>query len=176
MNIWRIAQNRRLSGLLFQASLHRIHKNSAVSPRRQFFHGYTPPTPATLSISVPLASLSLALLNCSTDGNKVGYTEYIFLRSGSHFSVQEKLLRAVQRGNVAEVERLIRMRNVDVNCRHELGWTPLHLAAVNGRQEVGGRDTALTELLIFHSDCQFVDISRGGRGRRGGVPERVQHG
>ena len=50
--------------------------------------------------------------------------------------VQEKLFKAVQRGNVREVESLIRLRNVDVNSKHELGWSPLHLAAVNGRQEV----------------------------------------
>jgi len=42
----------------------------------------------------------------------------------------------VQRGNVREVERLLELSNVDVNGKHCLGWSLLHLAAVNGRQEV----------------------------------------
>ena len=35
-----------------------------------------------------------------------------------------------------EVERLIRSQSISVDTRHELGWTPLHLAAVTGRQEI----------------------------------------
>ena len=46
------------------------------------------------------------------------------------------MFKAIQRGNEKEVEKLIRLKNVDVNARHDLGWSPLHLAAVNGRQEV----------------------------------------
>ena len=65
---------------------------------------------------LPLAGLSL--LYCSSDSN------------------QGKLFRAIQRGQAAEVERLIQNKSVDVRGRHELGWTPLHLAAVRGRQEI----------------------------------------
>ena len=50
--------------------------------------------------------------------------------------LQWKLFRAIQRGNVAEVERLIQSKCVNVRGRHELGWTALHLAAVKGRPEV----------------------------------------
>jgi len=64
-------------------------------------------------------SLGLTVVNCSSTGQQ-----------------QEKFYRAVQRGNVGEVERLLNNRSVDVQGRHELGWTALHLAAVNGRQEV----------------------------------------
>ena len=37
---------------------------------------------------------------------------------------------------MAEVERLIQSKCVDVRGRHQLGWTALHLAAVKGRPEV----------------------------------------
>ena len=75
--------------------------------------------PARLLLSPWLAgSLGLALVSCSNSGQ------------------QEKFFRAVQRGQVGEVERLLKNRTVDVKGRHELGWTALHLAAVNGRQEV----------------------------------------
>ena len=50
--------------------------------------------------------------------------------------MQVKLFRAIQKGNTNEVERLLVNKMVNVNKRHDLGWTPLHLAAVNGRQEV----------------------------------------
>ena len=49
---------------------------------------------------------------------------------------QEKLFRAIQRGNVKEVERLIKVNPNVVKIRHELGWTPLHVAAVTGQQEI----------------------------------------
>jgi len=49
---------------------------------------------------------------------------------------QVKLFRAIQKGNTNEVERLLVNKMVNVNKRHDLGWTPLHLAAVNGRQEI----------------------------------------
>ena len=52
------------------------------------------------------------------------------------FDFKGKLFRAVQRGHVAEVERLLQSKSVSVAARHELGWTALHLAAVNGRQEI----------------------------------------
>ena len=55
----------------------------------------------------------------------------------SNSGQQDKFFRAVQRGNTGEVEKLLKNRSVDVQGRHELGWTALHLAAVNGRQEVG---------------------------------------
>ena len=75
--------------------------------------------PPRLQITPWLAGfLGLALVNCGNSGQ------------------QEKFFRAVQRGHVGEVERLLKNRAVDLKGKHELGWTALHLAAVNGRQEV----------------------------------------
>ena len=64
------------------------------------------------------------------------------------------MFRAVQRGNVREVERLVRLKNVDVNGRHQLGWSLLHLAAVNGRQEVNIR-TYLLLILVQYIKIQI---------------------
>ena len=45
------------------------------------------------------------------------------------------LLRAVRAGRVGEVGRLVE-GGADPGARHPLGWSPLHLAAVWGRQEI----------------------------------------
>ena len=45
------------------------------------------------------------------------------------------LLRAVRDGRVGEVGRLVES-GADPGARHPLGWSPLHLAAVWGRQEI----------------------------------------
>jgi len=87
--------------------------------RLRTIHTLVAPHPCTLVCGpVMAATLGVALVN---------YT-----------GQQEKLFRAVKRGNVGEVKRLLDTRTVDVKGRHELGWTALHLAAVNGRQEVVG--------------------------------------
>ncbi|XP_018320048.1 caseinolytic peptidase B protein homolog isoform X2 [Agrilus planipennis] len=44
-----------------------------------------------------------------------------------------KFFRAIQYGSPAEVQRMIETYQPDVNKRHKLGWTPLMLAAVNGK-------------------------------------------
>ena len=75
-------------------------------------------SPRLVAMPLLASSLGAALVNCS------------------HTSQQEKFFRAVQRGHVGEVKRLLNSKGVDVKGRHELGWTALHLAAVNGRQEV----------------------------------------
>nr|XP_034299821.1 caseinolytic peptidase B protein homolog isoform X2 [Crassostrea gigas] len=51
-----------------------------------------------------------------------------------------QLLSSAKRRDYAQVERLIK-GGVDVNCRHQLGWTALHIAAIN-------QDTRLLELLL----------------------------
>lgn len=49
---------------------------------------------------------------------------------------EDKLLRAAKLGHVDEVQRLLKNSKVDPNCRHALGWTPLHVAAINGHCNV----------------------------------------
>ena len=83
-------------------------------------------------------SLGLAVVSCSNSGQ------------------QEKFFRAVQRGNVGEVERLLKNRSVDIQGRHELGWTALHLAAVNGRQEVHHDDGV--GRVVVHVVVQVVSV------------------
>ena len=74
---------------------------------------------------------------------------------------QNKLFKAIKRENVKEVERLIKLKNVDVNARHELGWSPLHLAAVNGRLEVDQEVYVLHKKFYF-PDRESVDLCRSG--------------
>ena len=42
----------------------------------------------------------------------------------------------MKQGNAKEVEKLLETGQASVEDRHPLGWTPLMLAAVNGRAEV----------------------------------------
>ncbi|KAL8579944.1 hypothetical protein ACOMHN_060245 [Nucella lapillus] len=49
--------------------------------------------------------------------------------------VNERLLTSARLGVHKEVAKLIE-QGVDVNCRHELGWTPLHVAAMNAHPHV----------------------------------------
>ncbi|XP_046553435.1 caseinolytic peptidase B protein homolog isoform X1 [Haliotis rubra] len=46
----------------------------------------------------------------------------------------EKFLNAAHLNNIREMERLIKL-GVDVNARHPLGWTALHVAAMNKHKE-----------------------------------------
>ncbi|KAK7098087.1 mitochondrial disaggregase-like isoform X2 [Littorina saxatilis] len=46
----------------------------------------------------------------------------------------ERLLSAARMGVQKEISRLIEL-GADVNCRHDLGWTPLHVAAMNGHSQ-----------------------------------------
>ncbi|XP_078048094.1 mitochondrial disaggregase isoform X1 [Augochlora pura] len=48
---------------------------------------------------------------------------------------EKQFLRAAQYGNVPELERSIK-EGVDVNVRHSLGWTALHVAAINEKLEI----------------------------------------
>ena len=76
----------------------------------------TPPQHCQLLLASSLAAATL--LPCSSDRNR------------------EKLFRAVKQGNAKEVEKLLETGQASVEDRHPLGWTPLMLAAVNGRAEV----------------------------------------
>nr|CAD7405391.1 unnamed protein product [Timema poppensis] len=48
---------------------------------------------------------------------------------------EKRLFRAAKFGNVQEIQRL-HSEGFDVNQRHPLGWTALHVAAINGKVEV----------------------------------------
>jgi len=86
-----------------------------------------------LSYSTAVNSVSkIRIAPCIAAGG-LGFT---IANCNTNFGVQDKFFRAVQRGNIGEVEYLLKTKGVDVNRKHELGWTALHLAAVNGRQEV----------------------------------------
>ena len=85
-----------------------------------------------LSYSTAVNSVSkIRIAPCIAAGG-LGFT---IANCNTNFGVQDKFFRAVQRGNIGEVEYLLKTKGVDVNRKHELGWTALHLAAVNGRQE-----------------------------------------
>ena len=45
------------------------------------------------------------------------------------------LFNAARKGNAVAVERLCK-NGADPNQKHPLGWTPLHVAAVNGHVNV----------------------------------------
>jgi len=47
-----------------------------------------------------------------------------------------KLFHAAKFGNHFEVKRILASKDVSPDIRHFLGWTPLHVAAVNGRYAV----------------------------------------
>ncbi|CAL8109956.1 unnamed protein product [Orchesella dallaii] len=68
-----------------------------------------------------LAALGFGLLGITIVDNKSG---------NSSFS--QRLLHAAQTGQDQEIKRILENHNVDVNARHYLGWSALHVAAMNG--------------------------------------------
>uniref|UniRef100_T1JLA4 Uncharacterized protein n=1 Tax=Strigamia maritima TaxID=126957 RepID=T1JLA4_STRMM len=54
---------------------------------------------------------------------------------GLDYGSGDHLFRAAKFGDLQEIERLIK-QGANVNKRHKLGWTPLHVAAVNGQSKV----------------------------------------
>lgn len=69
----------------------------------------------------------------------LGLGGYLVANKGSNGSSssaqEEKLLRAAKLGNAEELRRLLAGGQVDPNCRHALGWTPLHVAAISGHRD-----------------------------------------
>jgi ankyrin repeat protein len=49
--------------------------------------------------------------------------------------IDHPLFRAARQGNAIAVERLLK-NGADPNQKHQLGWTALHVAAVNGNVDV----------------------------------------
>lgn len=72
-----------------------------------------------------------------------GLGKRILLASGLAFMLYEctqnmkdlRLFRAAKYGSHKDLERLIREENLNVNQRHPLGWTPLHVAVINDKLE-----------------------------------------
>ncbi|KAK6629500.1 hypothetical protein RUM43_003317 [Polyplax serrata] len=53
-------------------------------------------------------------------------------REASGIKIKKRLLRAAQYGNEMEIKKLA-SEGVDMNMRHSLGWTALHVASINNR-------------------------------------------
>ena len=56
--------------------------------------------------------------------------------NGPQSPMVKKLFQEAKRGNHFEVRRILSNKEIDPNTRHPLGWTALHVAAVNGRYGV----------------------------------------
>lgn len=87
----------------------------------------------------------LRTANCKSDGinNRKRIREN---------SVDElELFNAINRNDTVKVENLIKSGTIDVNGRHSLGWTPLHLASVQGRKDIVGM------LLEAGADVDSID-------------------
>lgn len=54
--------------------------------------------------------------------------------NGSNPNV-DKLFRAAKLGHADDLRRILQVSKVDPNTRHNLGWTALHVAAINGHRE-----------------------------------------
>lgn len=78
-----------------------------------------------------------------TEKNERGLGKRILLASGFAFMLYEcsqnmkdiRLFRAAKYGSHKELERLIREEKMNVNQKHPLGWTPLHVAVINDKLE-----------------------------------------
>lgn len=62
----------------------------------------------------------------------VGLGGYLMANKSNGKAQEERLFRAAKLGNADELRRLLADKSVDPNCRHALGWTPLHVAAISG--------------------------------------------
>ncbi len=49
---------------------------------------------------------------------------------------QKSFLSSLKDGNLRLSRKLLKGGGVDVNCHHDLGWSGLHIAAVNGNIDV----------------------------------------
>lgn len=80
--------------------------------------------------------------------------ESTLFRKSFHIILDERveaLLLAVRSGNLMAVERLLTASDVDVNERHQFGWTALHIAAYHG-------DVDMIEMLLrYGADVNACD-------------------
>ncbi|XP_054006541.1 caseinolytic peptidase B protein homolog [Hylaeus anthracinus] len=87
----------------------------------------------------------------------------IALCEAPNLKQEKQFFRAVQHGNIAELEKILK-DGVNVNTRHTLGWTALHVAAINERVEV-------IKLLIkkgadVNAGDEFVNVYKTAAERR----------
>ncbi|XP_076675743.1 mitochondrial disaggregase [Andrena cerasifolii] len=59
----------------------------------------------------------------------------VALCEASNIKNEKQFFRAVQHGNMPDLVKILK-DGIDINIRHSLGWTALHVAAINGRPEV----------------------------------------
>ncbi|CAK9826269.1 Caseinolytic peptidase B protein homolog [Anthophora retusa] len=74
----------------------------------------------------------------------------IALCEAKNFHKEKQFFRAAKYGNIPELVNILK-NGIDVNIRHPLGWTALHLAAINARPEV------IKLLLKYGADVNAQD-------------------
>lgn len=62
-----------------------------------------------------------------------GFTLYDISHDQDHIP---RYLKAIKTGDMTQFQIHLRQRRLDPNARHPLGWTALHVAAVNGRSDM----------------------------------------
>ncbi|CAH1398383.1 unnamed protein product [Nezara viridula] len=107
-------------------SLNRIESND-----RQYFENYT--------------LKYLLQTNCQGQKHQWSWKEKLLLAFGFGLMVAEckrqmktdlKFFNCIKYGTSKELRKLLKDGSVNVNLKHHLGWTALHLAAVNGNTEL----------------------------------------
>ncbi len=106
-------------------------------------------TPPRLTTSVAFSSASMA--TPMIVGSLLGLSVLDVANHSSPYHLHERFLRTVKRGTRYEVEAALATPEIQVDARHDLGWTALHVAAINGR------DHAVKMLLKHGADPDLAD-------------------
>ncbi len=92
---------------------------------------------------------------CSHRANAVSVGAVAFalfdVSSTSDEAKTARFLRAAQSGALGVLKQIISEKSLDVNARHRLGWSALHVAAVNGQR------AAVRELLAAGADPNLAE-------------------
>ncbi|XP_076446831.1 mitochondrial disaggregase-like [Babylonia areolata] len=131
--------SRRFSSCLMRGLLLTFHKRKPCPNAKSFSSVSKLKTVKVLS-----ATAIPRVLRCTRNTHVLGTAAAVgvglCLYGGTAFcasptDLNEKLLTAARLGVHKEIPKLIE-QGADLNCRHELGWTPLHVAAMNGHAHV----------------------------------------